>query len=234
VVYPQVTWRRSLYDWADFHKNLVSFDTLKICAACTPFYAMTRVVDDEAHEIFYCAAQHKNRHQLPRWMYYASDVGIISIVTAISALSFVASNERLKRTARLYMLTFPTTYVIKRILKQWECDAFTRPKNEWFANRTYYGGCPSGHMMDIVYAATLFGMEFGPIAAVPLGLFAVTLAVDFINHNRHFPSQIVAGSCLGFIFGLAAHKSLSYEASAFSLDLVSNEQLLGVRAEYRF
>lgn len=229
------TWKAAVHGWADFHKNLFSGTTLKVCAVGTPLYAMTRIVDDDTHELFYCAEHHKNRRQLPYWMYYAAEVGITTTITVCVALSVLSSDCDVKRTARLYALTLPTTYVIKKILKMCKWDAFARPKNEFFScKKTYYGGCPSGHMMEMIYTAVLFGMECGPRFGVPLGIFTGALAVDFINHNRHFPSQIIAGAALGLVFAFAAHSALRCEKSQFSFDVSMHHDSFGILAEYRF
>ena len=61
-------------------------------------------------------------------------------------------------------------------------------------------------MANVVYMATLFGMRHGPAWGIPLGLFASFVFADFLNCNRHYLSQLVAGAGLGVIFAVAASK----------------------------
>ena len=54
--------------------------------------------------------------------------------------------------------------------------------------------------------AYLFGAELGPDYAVPLGAFATLVAIQSVAINRHTISQVVAGTALGVIFGVASQK----------------------------
>jgi membrane-associated phospholipid phosphatase len=86
-----------------------------------------------------------------------------------------------------------------------------RPWNEHFSSvQRARGGFPSGHLATVSYAATLYGVRFGPKWGVPLGLLTAAVGVSFLNCNRHYISQILAGVGLGAIYGVAASKQVDF------------------------
>jgi len=52
----------------------------------------------------------------------------------------------------------------------------------------------------------LFGMRHGWKWAVPLSLFSTFVFADFLNCNRHYLSQLLAGVGFGLIYAFAADK----------------------------
>lgn len=226
--------RPLLDDFVGFNKNLISCNTLKITVITAPFYGLSRLIDPKIHHCFYCPRHHKNRHQMPRCLYYGVDVGLGVLMVSLGLLSFLPESH-LQRTARLYAVTLPYTWAVKKLLKKAKVGCCERPKNEWFCkNKVYYGGCPSGHMMEIVYTAALFGTQLGPSFGIPLGLFAAGISINFLNCNRHYLSQLVAGASLGLIFASAANSVLQREQDDFSCAFVPDDQGCAVRAAYRF
>ncbi len=49
----------------------------------------------------------------------------------------------------------------------------------------------------------------GPSWSLPIWMGAGFLAFEYINCNRHFLSQLIAGAGLGIIFGRASARSLA-------------------------
>ena len=70
----------------------------------------------------------------------------------------------------------------------------------------YVEGSPSTHAADFTFVTTLYGLQFGPRAAMPLALVGGLVIFSFIDDNRHYLSQLVAGGGLGVMFALAANK----------------------------
>jgi len=73
--------------------------------------------------------------------------------------------------------------------------------------------------------ATLWGLRHGPRWAFPIGAFGVFVLVDFINCNRHYLSQMIAGAGLGMIYGFAASKVVDKKLSEnWCFDVSTNLQ----------
>lgn len=223
-----------LQDFWVFNKNLVSINTIKIMGSFAPIYGAARAMDSKIHACFYCPRHHKNKRQLPKGLYNTVHYGIGVVMVGLASLGLWAHDDHLRRTAQLYAVTLPYTWLIKDLLKTIKTDACLRPKNQWFSkHKRYYGGCPSGHLMEITYTAVLFGTQMGPKFGVPLGIFTGAIAVDFLNCNRHLLSQIVAGVGLGVIFAVAANKALS-ASDRIVWSVIPQKDCMSIRAEYRF
>lgn len=191
--------------------------------AWLPFYAMARVFDEPLHKVFYCASHHKNINQIPYGVHTGLEIILGTTVTSLMLLSFFPSNQHRQRTAQLYAITMPCVWITKALLKLIPMNASLRPRNQCF-NRcaNYYGGFPSGHVMETVYTATLFGIQMGLWYGIPLGVLAGAIAVNSITFNRHFLSQMVAGAGLGMMFAAAANRALLWK-SDLQISVVCDE-----------
>lgn len=200
-----------LHTSADFLKYLFTRDTMKIITGFTPVYLAARMSDEHIHSHFYCSHHHKNLHQLPDWCHTGFDKAVTAELVALSFVSLLPNiNDNLFATSRCFAISLPYTWLAKKFLKEIRTDAWMRPRNELFGKKKCtYQACPSGHMMEAIYAATLFGKRCGPAWGVPLGIFAGAMFADFINANRHFVSQLVAGAGLGVIFAYSADKTIN-------------------------
>jgi len=73
--------------------------------------------------------------------------------------------------------------------------------------------------------AVMFGMRYGLRAGVPLGVLAAAIGVTFLNCNRHYLSQMVAGAGLGTLYAIAANKLVDTRLNdQFSFGLSMNER----------
>ncbi|MGC2310106.1 MAG: phosphatase PAP2 family protein [Candidatus Babeliaceae bacterium] len=197
-----------------FHYAIFSRDTLNIITAFMPLYLSTRMIDERVQSYFYCPRHHKNIHQMPDFCFKSTDIGLRIILISLASLVVLPLDEPLHSTTYVFAFTLPFTWLGKKFLKVLHTDAWLRPRNEYFdRHKKFFGGCPSGHMMEAVYAAVFFGMECGPAFGVPLGFFAAFLFGNFISCNRHFVSQLVAGAGLGMIYAYAAHKTVHLKRS---------------------
>jgi len=204
----------------DFNINIFSKDTLKIVTAFTPVYLLSRLADRKIHALFYCFDHHKNIRQFPEWCYHSCNHGLTAEILALAALSFNPWDDHLKVTAQVFAISLPFTWVGKNFLKLFKTEAFLRPCNEHFDwRKKSYGGCPSGHMMEAVYAATLFGLQLGPWWGFPLGALATAFFINFTVGNRHFVSQMVAGAGLGVIYAAAASKVVDSFSAYYNKDI---------------
>ena len=137
----------------------------------------------------------------------------------------------------MLLLGIPFVIFGKDIIKTFDADFCLRPWHEDFCSthKQAMGGFPSGHMAQATYIATLYGMKFGHQLAVPLAFFAAGLGIIFMNCNRHYLSQIVAGAGLGALYGVAASKVIDSKlADNVSLGICFDNGGPAFKASYRF
>jgi len=194
-------------DTLEINKNVfTSMDTVKTIVGITPFYLATRMVDTSIHNKFYTSNGHKNKHQLPslltKIVSKSGDVGIV----LLTSFAIFSSDEKMRLVARIFGLGAFSALVAKDAFKEIKIDAGLRPWNEHFnCHKRAHGGFPSGHMVEAAYMTTVWGLQYGLKAWIPLGLFSGLMFGVLVNSNRHYVSQVVAGAGLGIIYGLAAN-----------------------------
>jgi membrane-associated phospholipid phosphatase len=207
------------------NRYLFTADTAKIVTAFTPFYLITRNIDEDLQSRFYDPAHHKNMNQFSDTCHKIAQYGVGIPMVGLSSFIF-SSDEDLRQTALLFAIGLPFVHSGKNILKKIKSKSCLRPWNEHFSReKRSMGGWPSGHMANVIYGATLFGLRHGPKWAIPIGLFAAFVLVDFINCNRHYLSQMIAGAGLGVIYAFAANKVIEKKLSdTFSLGMLSDNE----------
>lgn len=194
-------------DIFDLHYELVSGESFCIIAATIPPFIAARMADDPFHACFYNKKHHKNRHQLPGWCQRIARyiISIPAILFGIQAL--FAKDLEFRFTGQLLIVGLPFVIFGKDILKHLDFQCGKRPWNEHFScEKRSGGGFPSGHVAESAFVAALYGLRFGPRYAVPLSIGAAFVAGTFVNCNRHYLSQVVAGAGLGILYAVAANK----------------------------
>ncbi|MEZ4872800.1 MAG: phosphatase PAP2 family protein [Bdellovibrionales bacterium] len=91
-----------------------------------------------------------------------------------------------------------------------------------------YGGehsMPSGHTSTIFATATSLTYSYGWKAALIAYPLALLTAVQRIDENKHWPSDVIAGAALGVFWGRAIHNSFSEN---YSFVFTPNEVLLTI------
>ena len=203
-----------IVDAFDVLKNLFSVSTAKVITAVTPLYIASRVHDEKIQNCFYDPNNHKNIRQFPKACHHLAHYGVGVPMVALSSLAIFAHDENIRLTALMFAIGLPFVHSGKDIIKKLRFKACLRPWHEDFdRHRRSSGGFPSGHMANVVYMASLFGMRLGPAWGVPLSLFAGFVFADFLNCNRHYFSQMVAGAGLGLMFACAASKVVDRKLS---------------------
>lgn len=187
--------------------NLFTWNSFKIVAATFPAFIAARMIDDKLHRCFYDKSCHKNINQLPNWCQGVARAAIGVPIVLLGFDAFFSKIDERRWTSQILLLGIPFVIWTKKLIKLAQFDGCQRPWNEFFdcENRSY-GGFPSGHMAQALYMAVLFGTRYGPRMAVPLGLVASFIGVTFVTCNRHYLSQVVAGSVFGTLYALAASK----------------------------
>jgi len=200
----------AVIDVAAMFRNLLDWDSFKTVVATFPFFAVGQMIDESVQQWFFDKKRRINTHQLPAIFNATADRAIVDSLAALSVTFFLFShNQRLRETSKMFLLGLPfigwTTNLIKCCCKS---DICFRPLDEKHCKngKKSFGGFPSTHAAQITYATVLFGSQFGVKAAVPLTIAGLFIAVPFVNGNRHYVSQLVAGAGLGVLYGLAANK----------------------------
>jgi len=200
----------AIKDVVSIHQYIFHWDTLKILSTTFPVYMLTRMFDEDVQSGFYhghCMRDcHKNVNQAPKWCAELSEYSLSVPIVFMFGSLFVGSEE-LRTTSWIYLLGMPFVIFGKDVFKKLQFDAAKRPWCEKFDSyERSFGGFPSGHMAEASYVATLYGLRFGVRAAGPLALASTFVGVTFLNCNRHYLSQLVAGAGIGTIFAFAANK----------------------------
>lgn len=194
-------------DAARLHINLFSVDSAKIVTAITPFYIGTRFIDERVQSNFYDPGSHKNIYQMHNCAHWLAKNGVAFPMIFLSSAFVWGWTQDIRYTGWMTAIGLPFVQSGKDIIKKARTKACLRPWNEHFSkHKRSSGGFPSGHMANIAFLTTLWGIRHGPKWAVPIALFGVFLCADFVNCNRHYVSQMVAGAGLGILYGFAACK----------------------------
>lgn len=208
--------RDIVQDVIQLNNNLLTWDSFKIISSIFPVYIATRMADEKLQNCFYDELCHKNKMQLPYWCHDIAQFSIAIPIIYFGSLPLWATNREFQEAGRIFLLGFPFVIFSKDIIKKFDFDACLRPWNEHFSKqRRSSGGFPSGHMAEAAYMAVLFGMRFGPRYAIPLGVLAAFIGATFLNCNRHYASQLVAGVCFGSLYGIAANKLIDKKLSEY-------------------
>jgi membrane-associated phospholipid phosphatase len=211
---------------AGIFTHLFDWDTLKIVALTFPFFVGARLVDDKLHNCFYDFENHRNKHNPPGWCHDFAEWSVAGPMIFCALEAVLARNDEFRETCRTYFIGMPFVISGKDLIKGLRFDSCLRPWNGKFGCECRAsGGFPSGHVAEAVYAAVIFGLRYGPAAAIPFTMLAVGVGTTFITCNRHYLSQLVAGAGLGAMFGLAAHKFINEKMECkYNISLAVNEQ----------
>lgn len=186
---------------------LFSAETFKVISTAFPFYVSARMVDEKLQENFHRRCCKRDINQAPEWCRTACKYGISLPIVTLTMMTIFGKNEELRTTGRVFLLGMPFVLWGKDVIKSFSFEANRRPWCDRFpCKERALGGFPSGHMAEVIFMTVLYGKRFGYKAAVPLGIFSTFLGATFLNCNRHYLSQLIAGSALGAIFALAADK----------------------------
>jgi len=201
-------------DALELQYQLFSVDSAKIITGLIPFYIGMREIDEDFQNKFYDPIHHKNKNQMPATCHKIAQKGVGLPMVFLSGLTVYGWTEDLRLTGRMFLIGLPFVHWGKDLIKQANAKCCLRPWHENFScEKRSTGGFPSGHMANVTYMTTLFGLRHGFYWALPLGLFATFVFADFVNCNRHYLSQLLAGAGLGALYGVAASKVVDKKLS---------------------
>jgi hypothetical protein len=225
-----------LYDTGVLHYELMSSESLKLLALFAPVYIATRHIDDSVHSCFYCPETHKNLRKMDSTACTVFVDAPLFICGGLAALVFNPWDKELALSARVFASALVPLWLVKNFFKEVRHEGCLRPRCEFFKqHKRYYGGCPSGHMSYMAYATTFWGLHYGWKCGVPLGLFSIGVFAASVNCNRHFVSQLIAGTGLGIAYGIAANKVIScYESNSYACDVVVDNGKPALQLTYSY
>lgn len=184
---------------------LFSITSAKIITSFTPFYLSARMIDEDLQKTFYDRICHTNIYQLPKKCHEIAQKGVGAPMVILSTMALWAPDVELRKTARMFALGLPFVHWGKDLIKTLDTNICLRPWNEHFSSvKRSTGGFPSGHMANVTYMTALFGMRHGWKWAVPLSFFSAFVFTDFLNCNRHYLSQLIAGVGFGLLYAFSA------------------------------
>ena len=218
--------------------NLFSWDTYKIVVGMFPFFIGARMVDRRIQDHFFCHESFKNCNQLPHWCHEVVRFGLSIPIVALGSQAFLSHDPDWAITGRILLIGMPFVIFGKDLFKRIEFECSLRPWHDHFCKdgKRHGGGFPSGHMAEIMYMTVLYGMRFGPKIAIPLSIYATVLGTIFINCNRHYLSQLIAGGVLGAVYACAASRLVDSKlANNMCISLATDSQgAPGLNISYDF
>ncbi len=125
-------------------------------------------------------------------MQAASDIGQAKVGVALCAGMGLFGGSKARESAKLAMTADILSAAIAYGLKV----AVNRPRPEGETDRSN-SSFPSGHATGAFALATVFAHQYGR-AAIPAYLTASAVGLSRIYLGRHYPSDVLAGSLIGF------------------------------------
>jgi len=202
-------------DAIELNMNLFSVDSVKVITGFMPAYIIARMqLDEGVHAKFYDPTCHRNKNQMNKGIACSIEKLAFAGVVTLSSFSFLGPTEETRIVGRVFGLGAISGLLAKRVIKEMRFKGGKRPWHQQFSReKRADGGFPSGHMFEASYMATVFGLQYGFKALLPLMTFGFGMFAVSINCNRHFVSQVVAGTGLGVMYGIAVHKVIQKRIS---------------------
>jgi hypothetical protein len=229
--------KEAIQDTFWLNVNLISTESFIVIGSTLPVYLAARLMDDHIQCHFFSHQSHKNINQMPSWCHDLVRFGVGVPIVILGSQLFISKDPEWREAAWMLLLGIPFVIFGKDIIKKFDADFCLRPWHQDFCkeHKQSMGGFPSGHMAQAAYIATLYGIRFGHRLAVPLAFFAAAVGIVFLNCNRHYFSQLVAGAGLGAMYGIAANKVIDCKlAQDISIGLCLDRGGPALKACYRF
>lgn len=235
--------KTAVQDSFDITRELFTMRSMKVISGFWPFFITSLYYDERIHDKFYDPVRHLNLHHPSAELNKLIHPHILKSPFYICALLSLVRQDPLKRRAmRLFVLgavlKIYTKAAIKEVFQALDAPIAQRPLSGFFnPNKKVHNAFPSGHAAFAAFNAVYLGLYKGPIAGIPLGLYALFIMGMRVAQNSHYLSQVVGGAAFGTLFGVSAyavfHKlELSDE---FSVNLASDgPRRLGVSVTYQF
>lgn len=127
----------------------------------------------------------------------ASQAGNAEVYLATNLALSLWGNDKMRESSRLsttaYAISMGTTILLKTIIN--------RKRPEYPDEPSWNSSFPSGHATGTFSMVYIYSREY-PKLAVPLYIFAVSVAVSRVYNGCHWPSDVVAGAIIGTAGGV--------------------------------
>ncbi len=131
----------------------------------------------------------------------------VALFLGLGALGFLTDDSRLMRTCVAGLEALVATAVVSRVLKlafREERPALDGNHVHWFSRRWWHADSfPSGHAMSVFATVGVIATEYPELAPFVYPL-AFLVCVARIQQRAHWPSDLVVGSALGYLFARQA------------------------------
>lgn len=211
----------------EMNRNLISMDSLKVFTGTVPFYISARAFDERLQKKFYDATTHINVNQPSGWIFSVANwCGMFVPMGYLASEAFWHKNPDVRAASSVFGTGIFSAWVAKNAIKKLPVDASLRPWHEKFScEKRALGGFPSGHMVEVAYMTTFAWLQKGSTWGVPLALGSAAIFGLSVTCNRHYASQVIAGTGLGVMYGLAANMIVGkYCPKDLSFVVSGNEQ----------
>jgi len=218
-------------DIIGINRSIINLSTLSTLYFALPTYLASLDIDKKINFIFYDKANHKHIRQFINldYKYKNMNIEFCNILLAgsitTSAIYYLSHNPKNNIFSRNLMLGLCCLGFYKKLIKLVKWKRSLRPKNQNFTrNKKYYGGFPSGHLMTMSYLTTVWTYQTNIYKSSPFIIATSYMFIEYIMKNRHYLSQLIAGSTLGIIYGVAVHsyinKKLNRPINIINPDLI--------------
>ncbi len=167
---------------------------------------------DERIQKYFVEHRSETAGNLSKYVFepFGNGIGTSVVVGSLYAGGLLAKDKRLAGTSLTAVKSFAVSSICVQVAKQ--LAHRHRPYQDEFPDHTVWDGpfgdfgytsFPSGHSTAAFSVATVYAMEYSSTIWVPLLAYtlATGAAVSRLYDNKHWSSDIVIGSALGFVTG---------------------------------
>src|SRR3972149_10721201 len=150
------------HDMLSMGRNLFMWNTFKVVSITFPFFIAASMIDGKLQPCFYDRNHHMNINQMPDWCFKLANCSIELPLLFLGVDGLLSKNLDKFYTAKLLFVGSPFVVWTKDIMRELHFDACVRPWCQYFSSeKRSYGGFPSGHMAQAMYATMLYSFRYG-------------------------------------------------------------------------
>ncbi|XP_049851167.1 uncharacterized protein LOC126325503 [Schistocerca gregaria] len=194
----------SLYRYLIFCKTSKIF----LSIGCL-LYPLACLCNEPVYKYFYDHVENRGAYQLPLWFCTIGKSGFKRIrffmtIICLSPLSLCLpiyqKTNFVLIISSIWMSLFKHT--VKKITSCLRVKFAHRPPNTMFSKNACYNGFPSGHVSQVVMGVAVVSSLWNihSLLGYILSLQLLVTVIWIIMSNRHYVSQVFAGSIMGLIF----------------------------------
>jgi undecaprenyl-diphosphatase len=186
-------------------KPYIRFIVLVVCIVfVTSSIASAGLVDNSLDtSLFRLVNKDLKGNALDSGMRWASRLANPPTVACIPLALYITGNQRQQQTALVMASALMRSMLATELIK----NTVARPRPGLNLSDVNFNGAilrdtksfPSGHTVASFTIATILANEY-PDHSIPLYLLATTVGVSRIYNGMHFPSDVIVGAIIGYMF----------------------------------